>query len=177
MSKVKGKVKTSVKLRVVNLSEGDVVELQQFFLDKFLLIQKFGLACCAVKNHRIFAGVTPEGITGLNAEALAQSVVGQWAMEDEEFKIEFDKAKKIVEFVAAERVEEFLIKMGTGEQKTRKEDGYSTANPISGHMFLEAVDHQKWSSKAQKAVKKNDVIPRIEFHDHPGRPKKENDTD
>jgi len=152
------------KLKVLEVDEAERSYLQQIFLDALMEYCKFSSACNALQNM-------------LKDGGKAKTVVAQWVMEDEAFRTEFEKAKKIVEFIAAEEVEEFLIKMGTGEQKTRKEDGYSTANPISGHMFLEAVDHQKWSSKAQKAVKKNDVIPRIEFHDHPGRTKKENDTD
>jgi hypothetical protein len=46
---------------------------------------------------------------------------------------------------------------------------------VAAHMLLEGYDRLKWSAKAPVVTKKQKNIPRIEFHNHPGRPKKDGD--
>jgi hypothetical protein len=145
-AKLKGKNKASVRVVVVELSEGERLELQQFFLDKFVQIQKFAGACRAMKNFKMGGDVTEE---------MAQAVVGQWVEEDPVFKVEFEKAKRIVARIGAVKAEEFLNEVGSGKQRTGKDSGISTANVVGAHMVLEADDKAKWSSKV--AVEKTET--------------------
>jgi len=126
------KSKNSVKLKVVEVSESERVELQQFFLDEFLRYGKFTAACNRLASR---------------GEQYTEAVVGQWIEEDPAFKVEFEKAKRIVARVGAVKAEEFLNQAGSGLQKTGKDSGISNANVIAAHMVLEADDKAKWSSK------------------------------
>lgn len=129
----KGKGKTkAAKVRTVELGESERVELQQFFLDEFLRYGKFTAACNRLASK---------------GEQFTEAVVGQWIEEDVEFKLEFDKAKRIVARIGAVKAEEFLNQVGSGAQRTGKEHGISTANVVGAHMVLEADDKAKWSSK------------------------------
>jgi len=158
------------EIKQTELGAKEKETIQQLFLDEFLRYGKFTAGCNRVQTILDEMGKT---------DVKASTLVGMWIIENEEFRNEFEKAKKIVRFVSAEKVEEFLVKMGSGEQKTGKDSGMTTANPVAGHMFLEAVDPETWNPKEKKSSKKAPVIPRLEFHDHPGRPKKDkkNDSD
>jgi hypothetical protein len=148
----KEKIKSAVKLKVVELSEGKVVELQQFFLDKFLFSKRFGTAC-----HALSVNGLPEGVD-------AEAVVSQWIEDCPGFKTEYEKAKRIVERAKAERAEEFLHDVGTGKQRTGKDSGITSANVIGAHMVLEAIDKQKWSSKVAGEKKADINITTIVKH-------------
>lgn len=154
------------KVKKLEVDEAEREYLQQTFLDTFLKYKSFTAGCNEVQKI-------------LKESGDAESIIGQWVEDNPDFKVEFEKAKKIVDRVRAEKAEDFLNRMATGQ--FNKADGITTAHPVAAHMALEAFDKQKWSSKAPvDKHQKVDVIPRIEFHAHPGRPKgikKKNDTD
>jgi hypothetical protein len=120
--------------------------LQEFFIKVFLRAQDFAMACNAMLNNGM-----AEGSIGEDAETL----VGKWIEDSPEFKVEFDRAKKVISRVRAEKAEDFLHKVGSGKQKTGKDSGISTANVVAAHMVLEAEDKAKWSSKVE--VKKTET--------------------
>jgi hypothetical protein len=167
----KKKIVSGIKVRSVEMTDEKRAEMQQVFLDAFLKMHKFSVACRAVKN----AAGLPDGTT----DELVQALVGQWIEELPEFKVAFDRAKKIVARIGAVKAEEFLNEVGSGKQKTGKDTGVSQANVIGAHMVLEADDKQKWSSKVpeQKADTKNintiivhcgEKATKVEVIDSPG---------
>ncbi len=145
------KVKKKVEIKKLDVDDVEQTHLQQVFLDEFLKYGKFTAGC------NVLQGVIGEDIN-------AETVVGQWIEECPEFKVEFDKAKKIVARVGAVKAEEFLNEVGSGKQKTGKDSGISTANVVGAHMVLEADDKAKWSSKIQedKNVKRKILITEYE---------------
>lgn len=142
---------SKVSLKRIELSEDETVGLQQFFLDKFLLYKKFTVACKKLIADNELGNESFPRSKGFDPE----TVVAHWIEEYPEFRIEFDKAKKIVARVGAVKAEEFLNEVGSGQQKTGKDAGISTANVVAGHMVLEADDKARWSSKV--AVEKTET--------------------
>jgi hypothetical protein len=145
-----------LQVRSVELTDDRRAELQQVFLDAFLKMHKFAVACRAVKN----AAGLPDGTT----DEFVQAMVGQWVEEDTEFRVEFDKAKKAIDRVRLEKSEEFLADVGSGEKKTGKEHGLTQANVVAAHMNGEALDKQKWNPKSgeSKNLKRKILITEYE---------------
>jgi hypothetical protein len=152
----KKKIVSGIKVRSVEMTDEKRAEMQQVFLDAFLKMHKFSVACRAVKN----AAGLPDGTT----DELVQALVGQWIEELPEFKVAFDRAKKIVARIGAVKAEEFLNEVGSGKQKTGKDTGVSQANVIGAHMVLEADDKQKWSSKVDVQKTETRTITTIVKH-------------
>lgn len=139
MSKDKSKVKEKVKVKVLEVKDDEKVYLQQVFLDAYLKYGKFTAACNVLQ-------------TALGESANAEPVAGQWIEGDEEFKIEFEKAKMIVDRTNALKAEEFLNEAGSGK---KRKDEVTTGMTVASHMVLEAWDKQKWSPKVE--VKKTET--------------------
>lgn len=139
-------------------------KLQQMFLAEFVNECAFDAGCRVVQA--IFNKAEGE------PKQRARTLIGTWLIEDEEFAKEFEKAKRIVEAIRYEEAEDFLNRAGTGRQPN-----LNTAPTVAAHMLLEGYNRLKWSAKAPVTTKKAKTVPRIEYHDHEGRPKhkKEND--
>jgi hypothetical protein len=128
------------KIKSLELSKGEVEELQQFWLDEFLSYGKFTAACNRLSSRD---------------ERYTEAMVGQWIEEDADFRIEFERAKKIVQRVGALKAEEFLVSAGSGgKSAVRGQERLANSEVIAAHMVLEADDKKRWSSKV--AVEKTE---------------------
>lgn len=117
-------------------------ELQGVFIDGFYELCRFQYGCNRLQNK-----LDELGIMGK-----AEVMVGKWLTEDKEFKEEFEKAKKVVERINAEKAQDFLTDAAHGK---KKKDEVPNPAVVAAHMVLEAFDKAKWGQKVPE--KKSDT--------------------
>ena len=145
------------------LMDKDNRKYQAFFLDEFTNFCDFGEACRRLQGE----------LNKLAWVIKAQTLAGYWLDEDEGFKVEYEKAKRIVRRINYEKAESFLNRCGNGTQLTGKEHGIFDCSIKAAHMVCDAYDPQMWSSKKPVEKPRGKKEPtRIEYAKHPGRPKK-----
>jgi hypothetical protein len=149
---------------MIELNDGQRADLQEVFLEAFLDGCAFDAGTRALQALFNLA----EG----DKKQQARTVVGMWLTNDEEFVQRYEKAKITIERLRYAAAEDFLNRAGTGKQ-----DKVGNAEVVAAHMLLEGYDRLKWSAKAPVVTKKQKNTPRIEFHNHPGRLKKDGDGD
>jgi hypothetical protein len=147
---------------MIELSDEQQARMQEVFLEAFLDECAFDAGCRALQAIFNLA----EG----DKKQRARTVVGMWLTNNEVFVQRYERAKVTVERLRYAMAEDFLNKAGTG-----KCDKVGNSEVVAAHMLLEGYDRLKWSAKAPVVTKKQKNIPRIEFHNHPGRPKKDGD--
>jgi hypothetical protein len=144
----------SAKIKRLEVDEIEQVHLQQVFLNAFLEYGKFTAACNVLQNTLGKESGAPK----------AADVVSGWFTDQPEFKTEFDKADKQVEWMNAQKVKDFLAEIGSGEKLSRKDEKITNAHVAAGAKFLEAFDKQKYSPKVPERKVESQSINTIIVH-------------
>jgi hypothetical protein len=124
-----------------------MLEKQDLFLTHF---ESLPLVNAVDEVGKVFTGFT-------------RFAVGYWLIKDPIFKEKYDAIKSVKQIVAEEMEEDYLHKVGTGQEKS------AMPNVVAAKMGLTARNPNKWSDRIRKETHHDVQITKIEYALTPGR--------